>query len=135
MNRRHTLGALALIACFAAACGSDQAAPTGPTATPPPAGDLTIDIAEINGPNSFYPSPASVRSGDRVLWFNSHNTTHHVVFDELGLDVGTVAPGTTTQPFMIQEGTWHYHCAIHPEMTGAVTVAPAGDMAPPATGY
>ena len=134
MNRSNTLGALAFVTCLAVAgCGGYQAMPVAPT--PQPAGDLTIDIAEINGPNSFYPSPASVQSGHSVLWFNSHNATHHVVFDELNLDVGTVAPGTTTQPFAIQEGTWHYHCAIHPEMTGVLTVAPAGDMAPPPAGY
>src|SRR5215218_7697601 len=104
MIRFFGLGAVVFAAAVTAACGSDyQPAPAAPS--PAPAGDLTIDIAEIRGPNSFYPSPISNDAGRVVHWYNSDSTTHHVVFDEAAIDTGTLAPGTTSQPFTIQPGT------------------------------
>jgi len=84
---------------------------------------LTIDVAEINGPYSFYPSPAPVRSGQIVVWRNSDAVTHHVVFDDGSVDTGTLAAGTLSQPITIGVGNWNYHCAIHPSMVGSVAVS------------
>jgi plastocyanin len=91
--------------------------------TPPAAPDvLTIDVAEINGPYSFYPSPTTVRSGQIVVWRNSDAVTHHVVFDDGSVDTGTLAAGTLSQPITIGVGNWSCHCAIHPSMVGSVAV-------------
>jgi plastocyanin len=84
--------------------------------------NFTIHVAEINGPYSFYPSPATVGSGQVIVWRNDDIVTHHVVFDNISVDTGTLAPGTLSQPMKIGPGTWSYHCAIHPEMVGSVTV-------------
>ena len=32
------------------------------------------------------------------------------------------ATGTLSQPMAIGEGTWSYHCSIHPTMVGTVTI-------------
>ena len=95
--------------------------PTGPTSSLP-ARNLTIDIAEINGPYSFYPSPARMGFEQMVVWRNDDTVTHHVVFDDMSIDTGTLAPGTLSQPFAVRPGTWTYHCAIHPTMVGSMTV-------------
>jgi plastocyanin len=119
--------AFALSFCLAAnACTSSYQAPgssgpMAPTSTTPP--NLTIDVAEINGPYSFYPNPAAVQGGQTVIWRNSDSITHHVVFDDGSIDAGTLAPGTVSQPIRIGAGTHGYHCAIHPEMVGTVSIA------------
>ena len=130
------LGGAALVGCVAAgACGAGM--PGTPTApTPPPSGNFVVDIAEIAGPNSFYPSPASVDSRRPLIWRNAHTEAHHVVFDNIAVDTGRLAPGTVSQPLIVQPGTWSYHCSIHPEMTGTITVTDgAGTPAAPTTGY
>jgi plastocyanin len=126
------MGALALVASLAAA-GCETAdgtpmTPAGPTPMPAPAPSarFTIDIAEINGPFSFYPSPATVAAGQAIVWSNSDRFTHRLVFDDLPIDVGTLAPGTLSQPFTVAQGNWRYHCTIHPEMTGSVTITGSG---------
>jgi plastocyanin len=119
------LNAIVLLACFAvAACGTSdpQGNPlVGPT-PPVPSRDFIIDVAEINGPYSFYPSPAAVASRQVIIWRNSDTVTHHVVFDDMSIDTGTLAPNTVSQPITVGPGEWSYHCAIHPSMVGTVTV-------------
>jgi len=102
---------------------SDPSA-TGPVAPTPtaPSTNFVIDVAEINGPYSFYPSPATARSEQVIVWTNSDRVRHHVVLDDLSVDTGTLEPGTRSQPIMVGPGTWGYHCAIHPSMVGSVTV-------------
>jgi plastocyanin len=90
-----------------------------------PSGDLAIDVAEINGPFSFYPSPAMAAAGQIIVWRNTDAVAHRVVFDDIAVDTGTLAPGTLSQPVTVTQGTWNYHCSIHPEMVGSVTVAAA----------
>jgi plastocyanin len=105
------------------ACGGSGPSPMNPnTPSNPPAAPMTIDVAEINGPNSFYPSPVAVGFERVVEWRNSDTVTHHVVFDDGSLDTGTLAPGTLSQPFTVSPGTRTYHCSIHPTMVGSITV-------------
>ena len=118
---------LALVACLVgSACGAAQNDNVSGTVGPTPApvsNLLTIDVAEINGPYSFYPSPATVRSEQIVVWRNSDTVTHHVVFDDGSVDTSTLAPGTLSQPLTIRPGNWSYHCAIHPAMVGSIAVS------------
>jgi plastocyanin len=101
--------------------GVSPAAPTSPAAS----AVVTIDVAEINGPYSFYPSPAVVQAGHTVVWRNSDAVTHHVVFDDDSIDTGKLAPGTLSQPVAIVVGSATYHCTIHPTMVGSVVVVAA----------
>jgi len=132
------LNAIVLVACVAgAACGmSDQyaAGPVAPTPTAPST-NFVIDVAEINGPYSFYPSPAEARSEQVIVWRNSDTVTHHVVFDDISVDTGTLAPGTLSQPIMVGPGNWAYHCAIHPSMVGSVMVTASAGTATVAGSY
>jgi plastocyanin len=122
--RTASIGTLLATFVVASACSTDGAnAPVStPTAPSPPAQVVTVDIAEINGPYSFFPNPVMVGSDQSVIWRNSDIVTHHVVFDQDSIDTGTLAPGTLSQPMAIRAGTWSYHCSIHPAMVGSVTV-------------
>jgi len=103
--------------------------PVAPAPTVPPT-NFIIDVAEINGPYSFYPSPATARAGQVIVWRNSDSVKHHVVFDDMSVDAGTLAPGTLSQPIMVAPGNWAYHCAIHPSMVGSLTVGASTGTAP-----
>jgi plastocyanin len=122
--RTALIGTLLATLVVASACGTDGANGLGstPTAPSPPPQVVTVEIAEINGPYSFYPNPVRVGSDQSVIWRNSDTVTHHVVFDQDSIDTGTLAPGTLSQPMAIRAGTWGYHCSIHPAMVGSVTV-------------
>ena len=121
--RMLSIGMLLVTSVAVTACGSNGAnglgAPTAPTVPPR---QVTVDVAEINGPYSFYPSPIMVQSDQTVVWRNFDSVTHHVVFDKGSIDTGALAPGTLSQPMAIGEGTWSYHCSIHPTMVGSVTI-------------
>jgi plastocyanin len=118
------LTAIVLVAGLGgAACNTadpnENPGPVGPTPVP---SNFIIDVAEINGPYSFYPSPAAVATGRFIVWHNSDAVTHHVVFDDTSVDTGALAPGTLSQPIVVASGNWSYHCAIHPSMVGSVIV-------------
>lgn len=112
---------LAVLAVGVFACGgSNMSSVSGPTPATPPS-NFMVDIAEINGPNSFFPSPATVGFQQIVVWRNTDTATHDVVFDDGSVETGRLAPGTLSQPITVSPGTWTYHCAIHPTMVGTIT--------------
>jgi len=116
-------GTLIVGMCGCGGTGPAAAQPGSPAGpTPPVASVVTIDIAEINGPYSFYPSPAMVSANQTIVWRNSDTVTHHLVFDDDSIDTGTLAPGTLSQPKRSAPGNRTYHCTIHPTMIGSIVV-------------
>src|SRR5436189_3510545 len=95
-----------ILAIYVAASACRPASLPSPTAPTPPATShiVTIDIAEVNGANSFYPSPATIHGVQLAVWRNWDNVTHHLVFDDGSIDTGTLAPGTLSQPITIGAG-------------------------------
>jgi len=83
------------------------------------------------GVSSFSPDPATLIAGQAVVWRNADSVTHHIVSDSVGLfDAGTLAPGATSAPVVINTpGSVPYHCAIHPSMVGSLNVQPPSDPA------
>ncbi len=71
---------------------------------------------------SFVPQSVTVNAGDTVRWINNDNTEHTTTSDGPGWDSGTLTPGTSFTHVFATRGAFTYHCAIHPEMTGTVTV-------------
>jgi plastocyanin len=129
---RSWMAALAVVTISLGVCGcggNGGAQPGGPGSpaapTPSAAPVVTIDVAEINGPYSFYPSPAMVQAAQIVVWRNTDIVTHHPVLDDDSIDTGTLAPGTLSQPKTIAVGTRTYHCTIHPTMVGTIVVSGA----------
>jgi len=123
-DARLLFGLALAVNLTAAACSSNNYTASGNPAAPTPTqnGPLTIDIAENNGPNSFYPSPDTVAEGQVIVWRNSDRDTHDVVFDDGPGGTGRLAPNTLSQPMTLAAGTHAYHCSIHPTMTGTLTV-------------
>src|SRR5205814_4603231 len=127
--------------CGGSGYGASPSTPTAPTSTPsdptaaPGATDLvTVNVVAISGAQSFSPNPATLPTGQRIVWHNIDTTTHHVVLNDGSYDSGNLAPGASSRPMTV--GVGGYHCSIHPEMIGSINQdIPPPSTPPPSTGY
>ena len=73
---------------------------------------------------AFSPASITVKTGTTVTWTNQDSTAHTVTETDgkSGPNSGDVNPGAAYTFTFSQAGTYQYHCAIHPDMTGTVTV-------------
>jgi plastocyanin len=110
---------------LAAACGSSN---TGPSTPPDKVGDINIvQGAEFLTTGAFDPNPKTVSLGDGgdVRWVNGDGTTHQMMSDNGAFQTsGLIRPGGTYSITLATAGTYHFHCAIHPNMVGSITVTP-----------
>jgi len=144
--RTHLLSGLGagFVLMAAVACGGSSAtnppvsATTAPVATQAPAASVAApaSAAAAAAPTcggssgqavgianfSFSPGTISVSSGSTVTWTNSDSATHTVTFDN-GPDCGQVASGSSVTASLSGPGSYSYHCKIHPQMKGTVTVS------------
>ena len=94
------------------------------TKTPGPStGNLGIkQDVEIKG-FAFSPASVTVPVGATVIWTNSDSATHTIISDS-GSEIssGSVAKGQTYAHTFNTQGTYAYHCGIHPSMKGTVIV-------------
>jgi len=86
--------------------------------------------AATQGSMAFSPSPdtVSLGAGGQVSWHNDDNINHTSTSDggsALTWNLNPVGPGkTSTAVTFSAAGTYAYHCAIHPSMTGIIVVVP-----------
>ena len=108
-----------------AACGSSS---TGPSTPPDKVGDISIvNGAEFLTTAAFDPNPKTVTltDGGGVRWVNGDHTTHQMMSDNGAFPTsGFIRAGETYSITLGTAGTYHYHCAIHPNMVGTITVTP-----------
>jgi len=83
-------------------------------------------------PWCFSPRPIQVTVGSTVTWTNATAPVHTATSDTGAWDTGNIAPGATSSAVSFPTaGTFAYHCAIHPSMTGLVVVSAAAATSPP----
>jgi plastocyanin len=112
---------LGMAGCAGSGYSSVSGSPSGPTTPTSGSGVLTINVVAMNGAQSFSPNPATVPSGQMVVWHNVDSITHHVVLNDRSVDTGDLAPGASSRPMTIGgSGVGQYHCSIHPEMVGSI---------------
>jgi plastocyanin len=70
----------------------------------------------------FMPGTVSTTLGGSVTWTNQDSLAHTVTSDQGFWNSGTKAPGDTYTRTFTSAGTFAYHCSIHPEMHGKVSV-------------
>jgi plastocyanin len=79
----------------------------------------------------FSPAKITVKAGTKVIWVNEDSVPHTVTGNGAGggasanngaFDSGTLRPGERFSHTFRKAGTFAYHCEIHPEMQGSVTV-------------
>lgn len=121
-------GSLLLISCGGGggAASSSPTAPTNPTGGGATDSIVTINIMGDRGTLSFSPNPATVPTGQTVVWRNTDSIVHHVVIDGL-VDTGDLNPGQSSAPQQLGGVSKGYHCSIHPGMVGSLNGAATPD--------
>jgi plastocyanin len=124
----------------ALACSSSS----GPSnSTPPPPTVESNDISIVAGAShltntAFSPNPQVVSLGGNanvtVRWVNKDitggdyasgtATSHRITSDNAAFQQSGVLGGNRTYSVTLTAGSYPYHCSIHPNMVGTVTVNP-----------
>lgn len=120
---------LAFVACSSGATSAPAGttAPSAPpasapaSAAPPSAGGGGGSAVTIQN-FAFNPPSLSVAVGAEVTWTNQDSTAHTVTFDSGGGASDNLAQSATYKQTFSSAGSFTYHCSIHPNMTGTVTV-------------
>jgi plastocyanin len=95
-----------------------QPAPPQPAPQQPAAGFTQVDIRG----SAYLPGSINIRVGQKVSWNNEDQVPHTVTAD--GLTFGKQLPtGAVFNFAFVKPGNFPYHCAIHPNMRGAVVVS------------
>ncbi len=124
MRRFKARAPLALIAALAvaAACGKSYTTATtyNPpnTPNPPPSGAKSVTISDF----AFTPASITIAKGSSVTWTNNGPSTHTVTAGDGSFNSGNLPSGGKFSHTFSTTGTFAYHCAIHPQMTGSVVV-------------
>jgi plastocyanin len=69
-----------------------------------------------------YPDDTKVAKGDTVVWTNRMNMNHTVTADNGEFDSGPFGKDKSFSQVFNTAGAFAYHCEIHEEMVGKVTV-------------
>jgi plastocyanin len=110
-----------------ASSGAPAAGGYGSSGTAP-AGDATADGAASNGAvpleiSGFQFGSVAVDAGGQVTVANRDSAPHTVTADDGSFDSGEVDGGSAGSIAAPQAaGTYEFHCEIHPDMSGTLTV-------------
>lgn len=85
-----------------------------------------VNANEVSISNfAFSPGHITVKVGTKVTWTNNESIGHTITADVLSPDAPAsqlVDKGKTYSFTFNKAGTYSYHCQIHPDMKGTVTV-------------
>ncbi len=114
---------LMAVVVAASACGGSSS-PMQPGGGQGGGHSATITASGQNtAPNYFFsPTPDTIKVGS-TLTFTASDVLHDVFFDTPGSpqNIGDIMNSSVSRVFPTA-GTFNYHCAIHPFMTGVVVV-------------
>ena len=128
MNKVIGLVVLVIIATAGIWYGVDRNnKDTNSPATPAAASRSTSAVAtnSVSIANmAFTPTDITIKKGTMVTWTNNDTLTHTVTKDnaDTGPDSSELTPGAVYRFTYNQVGVFSYHCKIHPDMVGSVTV-------------
>ena len=104
--------------------GAGTSTPGTGTSPPPAPSEVTM------AGRVFSPGALTIPQGSVVTWRNNDGREHTVTARDGSFDSGVVAIGGTFQKTFTATGAFSYFCAIHPDMTGTVTVTGASGTVP-----
>jgi plastocyanin len=121
-------------AAAVSACGSSSGGGTGgasgevngcdPSSTTVSAGDVSISFPTTAAPAQYSPACVKVHEGAKVTWSGAF-ADHPLTPDGTDNPITATASGTTVSFTFADEGSFGFHCAVHPSlMLGAVFVVP-----------
>jgi plastocyanin len=110
---------VALSACtapFAAACSPKG----GSSAT---AATTVKVVADSQAQGAYHPNPVTVQAGQAVTWtWEDQGNQHSVSADDASFESCLQGSGSSFTTTFTKAGTYPYHCSIHSQMKGSVTV-------------
>ncbi len=71
---------------------------------------------------AFSPKNVTINTGDAVKWTNSDTKNHQVIANNGAFASPTIAPAKTYTRVFNTAGTFNYHDALHPSLTGKIVV-------------
>jgi len=125
--------AVALAACSGTSATTGPAT-QGPQATQGPAattagsavctdstGTTTVQATVAN----FQWGPVSAKVGDVITWTNSDTAPHKVALDDGSCTMSGNIAGSGGKASLVfsAAGTYPFHCSIHPNMKGTITIS------------
>ena len=105
------------------AAGESPSAAAGggaPCAAASTAGTVMAKIANF----AFDPNAITAKVGDTITWTNSDSTGHTATVDgQDACTTQTLGSGASGSITFSAAGTYPFHCKIHPNMTGTITIS------------
>jgi plastocyanin len=71
---------------------------------------------------AFSPTSRTIATGDAIKWTNADTKNHQVIANNGSFASGTIAPGKSYTHTFNTAGTFRYHDALHPALTGKIVV-------------
>jgi plastocyanin len=124
---------LALSACASSTGGTAAPAASAPSAAPaasaPAAGGggcstsseaaaVTVNIQNF----AFDPPEVTAAVGETIGWTNADAAPHTATPDDGACDTGNISQDASAGLVFDAAGTYPYHCNVHPNMTGTITI-------------
>ena len=139
MHHRALAGLVVGAVLLLAACSSSgstaapsAAAPSAEASTAasaPPAGaacSQTADAGQVAvaiKDFAFGPQEVQAKVGDIITFTNNDSAPHTGTLDDGSCSTGTISPGGSDGLTFTAAGTYPFHCKIHPQMKGTITVS------------
>jgi plastocyanin len=101
-----------------------MASPSAAASAPAAAAAARIQlVADQTNGGAYNPNSAKAKVGDTVQWtWTDDSAQHSVTSDDGKFDSGLQGKGSTFDQKFTSAGTYKYHCSVHPQMLGQVTV-------------
>lgn len=120
-RKRLLVGGAAVVAVVVAGgvllLGGDD--DNGSSGDPPESTGVTSGAA----PGRFlYPTEVTGRVGEETVFVNDDDTPHTFTSDDGLFDSGTMQEGEELSIATLPAGEYGYHCSIHPDLTGTLTI-------------
>jgi plastocyanin len=106
-----------------ASCGSSAATTPDPATTTATGNVAAVVIpqGDAYGDTNFSPHSVTINAGGQMSINNNDQIEHHPTADD-GSWNGDLPAGRELSQVFMTPGSYSYHCAIHPNMTGQVIV-------------
>lgn len=123
MRLRH-LAFVLIAAGFVASCSKSTQSPVAPASTEDKA-FVTIPKSDAyygTDTTSFSPGSITINVGGTVTWINYDGESHNPTQDDFSWTSNEIHQNGQFTHTFTAAGTYPYHCEIHKEMKGTVTV-------------
>jgi plastocyanin len=83
------------------------------------AGEVSVTIVEF----AFGPADISATVGQTITFTNNDSAPHTATLDDDSCGTPNIATGESNGLMFTAAGTYPFHCAVHPNMKGTITIS------------